>query len=123
MHIFCLFFAHILVHFPHSVGSIVTHFSPQVQSFFVTVQNFFEYLLRFVPMSARVILSGQTEGTRAGAAGAFLTEQGKGRDKPRKRFGLHEITDYWLMVAFSASIEVCKPASTVMVRSSISRDT
>jgi len=30
---------------------------------------------------------------------------------------------YWLIVAFKASIEVATPASTVMVRSSISRDT
>ncbi len=30
---------------------------------------------------------------------------------------------YLLIVAFSASMEVCRPASTLIVRSSISRDT
>lgn len=44
------------------------------------------------------------------------------QDQSREIIRVSQIV-YWLIVALSASIEVCRPASTLMVRSSISRET
>ena len=48
---------------------------------------------------------------------------GKPSKKEKKEEKKRTIKPYLLMVALSASIEVSRPASTLMVRSSISSDT